>query len=174
MTAPDPIVSLPDYQAFAAGTDVDVRRLDGVIAAVRSYCGWHVAPAYVETFVVDGPGGTVLALPTLRLNDVTSITENDVVLTVADIEWSRDGTLRKGRWTTRYRGVTVVASHGYATVPADLVAVVLDAVSRAVSVPAGQVAEKFGPFEYGGSQGGVQFFEHELAVLDRYRLEPQP
>ena len=165
----EPLLPIDDYQAFAAGSEVDETRLAGVVGAIRDYCGWHIAPAVDETFTVDSEGGRVLQLRTLRLNSVTSVTENGTAVT--EFEWSQDGSLRRECWTDRYRGVVVVANHGYDIIPDSLKTVVLDAVSRAVSVPAGQQPEKIGPFEYGGSQGGVQFFAHETAVLDRYRLE---
>ena len=38
-----------------------------VSAAIRSYCGWHVAPIVEETMTLDYDGGGILTLPTLRL-----------------------------------------------------------------------------------------------------------
>jgi hypothetical protein len=170
MTAP--LLPYAAYQAFAAGTGVEDVRLAGVVSAIRDRCGWHIAPVIEETFILDGPDAELLQLKTLRLTEVASVKVDGVEVT--DFEWSQDGSLRRCYWTDRYRGVEVVASHGYATVPDSLKTVVLDAVSRAVAVPAGQVAEKMGPFEISASQGGVQFFEHELEVIDRYRLEATP
>lgn len=171
MTAP--LIPFSEYQEFASSTSVEQTRFDGVVAAIRSYCRWHITPLMSETFTVDGPAGRALSLPTLRLVSVESVTENG--MSIADVEWSQDGTLRKREaWTDRYRGVVVQATHGYAQAPEDLVSVLFDAVSRAVATPAGQVAETIGPFSFGASEGGVKFFSHELAILDRYRLPSLP
>lgn len=173
----EPLMPYNDFVAFAAGDNVDQTRFDGVIAAIRRYCGWHIAPLVEETFTVDGPGGTELMLPTLQLVAVESVVDNGQTLTDGtDFDWSEDGSLerRHGHWGRRKRGVVVRAQHGHDSAPADVVSVVLDAVSRAVSVPAGQQPEKMGPFEFGGSRGGVDFFESEKRTLDLYRLESRP
>ena len=173
----EPLMPYSDYVAFAAGTDVDQTRFDGAVAAIRNYCGWRIAPLVNETFTVDGPGGTELMLPTLQLVSVESVTDDGRALTDGvDFDWSEDGSLerRYGCWSSRKRGVVAQVQHGYAYAPADVVSVVLDAVSRAVAVPAGQQPEKMGPFEFGGSAGGVDFFESEKKILDHYRLESRP
>ena len=36
-------------------------------AAVRAYCGWHIAPSLSETLVLDGTGARAFILPTLHL-----------------------------------------------------------------------------------------------------------
>ena len=49
---------------------------DAVLAAaeaVRSYCGWHIAPAVEETVTLDGSGGRHLLLPSLHVTEVSEI-----------------------------------------------------------------------------------------------------
>ena len=136
MTAPAPLIDLEEYAEYVTGDALKETRLDGVIAAIRGYCGWHIAPAYDATFVVDGPGGRVLSLPTLRLNSVVSVTENGTELDADAFEWSHDGTLRRScNWTERYRGIVVVANSGFDKIPADLLAVVIDAFAQAKAIP---------------------------------------
>lgn len=173
----EPLMPYSDYVAFAAGTDVDRTRFDGVIANIRDYCGWRIAPLVTEEFTVNGSGGTELMLPTLMLASVISVVEEGRTLVDGvDFDWSEDGSLEKrfGCWTRRKRGVVAQVQHGYAYAPANIVSVVFEAVARSVAVPAGQQPEKMGPFEFGGSAGGVEFFASEKAVLDHYRLESAP
>ena len=176
MTAPAPLIDLEEYAEYVTGDALKETRLDGVIAAIRGYCGWHIAPAYDATFVVDGPGGRVLSLPTLRLNSVVSVTENGTELDADAFEWSHDGTLRRScNWTERYRGIVVVANSGFDKIPADLLAVVIDAFAQAKAIPLNEPPpEKMGPFEFGGSAGGVVFNASQQIILDRYRIPLAP
>lgn len=179
MTAPAPLVALEYFEQLVDGDELQQTRLDGVLAAIRGYCGWHIAPAYDATFVVDGPGGRVLSLPTLHLNSVASVTENGAAIADDAYEWSHDGTLRRScNWTSRYRGVVVVANHGYPQAPGDLLAVVLDAASRAMAVPVGEDAadepETVGPFSWGARGGSIEFTATERVVLDRFRVSYVP
>ncbi|WP_280393219.1 hypothetical protein [Nocardia wallacei] len=178
MTTP-PLLSFAQYEDLVDGTGLEELRLAAIVREVRDYCGWHIAPAVDETFTVDGSGGTVLQLPTLQLNSVTSVTECGVPLDADAYEWSVDGSLRHRWgpwWTNRYRGVVAVVNHGYATVPENIVSVVLDAASSAISTPVGETAEQpetMGPFTFGG-RGGVVLTTAQRRVLDRYKLPGLP
>ena len=182
MTAPvpPPLLGLEAFQALVAGTGLEEARLAGIVREIRDYCGWHIAPAVDETFTLDGSGGAVQQLPTLRLNSVASVTECGVVLPAYGYEWSQDGSLRKWScWTIRYRGVVVEANHGYATVPENIVSVILDAASSAMATPVGDAVlgdepEKMGPFEWGAVDRGVVLNAAQRRVLDRYRIPFRP
>lgn len=101
------------------------------LAAVRRYCGWHVAPEQSETVVVDGPGSPLLMLPTLHIVDLTTVTEDGVLIDTDYLTWSQDGRVRKRQiawwettgqlhgyfWTSAYQGVVVTMTHGYAEAP---------------------------------------------------------
>lgn len=151
-------------------------------ATVRSYCRWHIAPARVDDEVtVDGSGSPVLALPTLHLSGVTSITEDTVPVDAAGVQWSTAGYLyRPTPWTTKLRGVTATITHGYPEVPVEVQAVVLAVAARAVVSPDGVVRQSVGSVSVTFSQsgfnvaGGVALLDHETAVLDRYRLPVRP
>ncbi|MFD3431153.1 hypothetical protein [Nocardia fluminea] len=182
MTAPvPPLLDHAAFEALVTGTDLDELRLAGIVREIRDYCGWHIAPAVDEVFTVDGSGGTVQQLATLRLNSVASVTECGVVLPDYGYEWSQDGSLRKWScWTTRYRGVVVEANHGYENVPENIVSVILDAASSAISTAVGDDVvgdepEKMGPFEWGARpDGGVVLTAAQRRVLDHYRIPFRP
>lgn len=173
MTAsPEGLPSVVDDDTLTAyqGGDLAALRLQAAVSAVRDYCGWHISPVVEETFILDGSGGSEVSLPTLRLVDLISATNggNEV-----DPEWSADGTLRlTGRWTDRFRGVRVVAKHGFESVPS-LAALILDVADRATLGGSG-LREKVGPFEFGGTDSSAAFFESELEILNRYRLPKLP
>lgn len=167
------------------------------LAASRTYCGWHVTPERVDTVTVDGPGSVLLKLPTLRLVELTSVTENDIELDVTKLEWSPAGMVRKinhlshhgyyggreyhrnGGWTSRLGAITVAMKHGFDAAP-DFNAAVLAMVDRISEdfTPSSSIASRrvVGPFEFPvpGVSAGSAFTEVERAILDLYALEKSP
>lgn len=105
-------MSLPPlvYEAFS-----DDEALAAASERLRDHCGWHIAPVVTETITLDGPGGTLLLLPSLRVVDVHSVTNDGVAVT--DFEWSAKGWIR-GSWTSRARGIVVNLTHGFDDCPA--------------------------------------------------------
>lgn len=154
-----------------------VEVLAGASNAIRRYCGWHVAPVVEEEFVLDGPGGRVLALPTLRLVEVLAASDSGRALDAGTLEWSHDGTIR-GYWHDRFRGVRITARHGFESAP-EIKQMVLAACSRALSSPSGATREQAGALSVSwatvapGVSGGLALMGHELALLEGYRLEPR-
>lgn len=119
-------------------------------AAVRFYCGWHVAPVETTTVTLDGPGSRVLILPTLKLVEVTSIVEDEVEVDLDFVKWSVDGRVRKTRWspldeawfgprwgpywwTGEFQGITATFRHGFSDAPDFDKAVTMVAESIAAS-----------------------------------------
>lgn len=175
MTTPD-FVTVPDLEAYRAGDDEAIIRQTQ--AAIRRYCGWHIAPEITETIVLDGDGSRHLWLPSLHVTAVTAVTNGDTVLDVTDdLDWSETGfiELRCSRWTERPRRISVELTHGYEEIPADLVELAVSLAARAASSPsgaisehAGQVSLTFGTFN--GVAGGLALLAHEKELLSEYRL----
>jgi hypothetical protein len=124
-------------------------------------------------------------LPQRPVVDVSAVTDadgNDVLFV-----WDGGGFLPLSglgsplRWdvepfTTRAPWVDVTYSHGYETVPADIVAVVCQIVGRAFGRTADATAvtqESIAGYSYsiGGAaaQGPLGLMQNEREVLDRYR-----
>jgi len=151
--------------------------LDGATRAVRRYCGWHVAPEWRTTLTLDGPGGWLLALPTLRLADVHELTFEDQPMTLSDVEWSHNGEVRRldASWGYGYRVITADVTHGY-TLAADLAAVVVQVVANALASPLGATREQAGAMSVQwattapGVSGGLSLLQRDLALLNSYRL----
>lgn len=147
-------------------TGLDVADWEAAIAAIRGYCGWHVGPEFEETLVLDGPGQADLLLPTQRVVAVASV-KNDGT-TVVNPEWSASGIIRGG-WTTKFRGVEVVLTHGFETFPAELVAVAKALVANAGRGGVSSVVSGSHQVRYDAALSDA-----DLASLDRYRLVALP
>lgn len=153
-----------------------IRQLAAAVAAARRYCGWHVTPLLTaQTITLDGPGSPLLVLPTMNLTALTSVTEDGVAVTVADLMWSARGLIHKpyGQiWTDKLGGVSVVISHGYSAAE-DFESVIFSAIDRGAFSP-DREPKMIGPFQYpdAGAASDAIFTGNERAVLDRYRLEP--
>lgn len=197
MSAPIPLppfATVPQYEALTGATAPPgtADALAGASAAIRRYCGWHIAPVITASLTLDGPGTRILMLPTLRMVELTGITEYASGLGTAvydlipdvDLEWSINGTVRKrsgGWWTTALRGLLVDLDHGFAMEDvADLTQVVLNMVARAMSNPYGVTAQAVGGVSIssgpgpGGQVGGLVVFPEQAAQLETYRLERWP
>jgi hypothetical protein len=150
--------------------------LDAVSGEVTDYCGWHIAPVITEEVTVDGSGGHVQHLPTLKLLDLIAVAESGTVLDVAGVQWSEGGWMRRTcRWTCDLRGVEAEIEHGYAQTPPALVALICGAVARAIANPAGVVQERSGgesvTYSYADRGTRSLLADGELRILDRkYRI----
>ena len=157
---------------------VDAEAWAAASAAVRSYCGWHIAPSITETVTVDGSGGSVLLLPTLRLTNLADVVNDGQP--VSDPEWSVNGLVR-GKWTSKFRGITLTMTHGYDEPPPDVLVIVADmAKARALdvvgasTVQAGSFGITFGTNSHVAQAGAVGISRMQRSVLDRYKLPPRP
>lgn len=153
--------------------------IDGATAAIRRYCGWHIAPVIIEDLKFDGPGGSVLVLPTLRVQEVEKVVERGVLLEEdAHYEWSANGEIRRlarQSWTYRWRAIDVTLRHGFDSA-ADLTQIVQQVVANALASPMGATREQAGQVSVSwattapGVSGGLSLLERDLAILNTYRL----
>ena len=151
---------------------VDSDAWEAALAAVRAYCGWHVAPVITSTVTLDGPSGGLLMLPSLRVVNVGEVL-NDGAL-VDSPEWSEAGMIR-GRWTSKFRGVQVTFDHGYEDFPGEVVGVLIEAASRGVGGSfIGQVGQVRFSAGASGTPGSASFMLEQKSVLDRYTIPPRP
>ena len=157
------------------GVDEDAWR--GAIGAIRGYCGWHISPSITETLIVDGPGDSLLLLPTLRLTNLTALTIDGTPVALEDVQWSERGGVRGYRTSTaKWRGVSVEITHGYDEFPADLLA-----VARSMAAAGdGSIAKRYqsGPHSVDLTDqaiaGAFAIGPLQRNVLDRYRIPGRP
>lgn len=171
-----PIMSVADVDSYLSGDKQT--RLDQVTAAVRAYCGWHVAPSVSEPVTVLGDGGSVLVLPSLHVTAVSSVVDGDGD-PVEGWSWHAEGVLTGRTWTrdTKY---VVTLTHGHDEAP-DVAGVIAELVGARISYPSGQApsAVSLGSarVSFVGAGGApIRAFasEAQMAVLDRYKIPSRP
>ncbi|WP_374159082.1 hypothetical protein ACEWX3_07620 [Mycobacterium sp. G7A2] len=168
---------------LASSADETTRLLNTALNLARRYCGWHVTPVQTETVVMDGPGSTLLVLPTLQLESLTAIVEDGVTVDLDYVGHSPRGLLLKKpgyvgggngyRWSSAYSGISVTMTHGFEEAP-EWQSAVLSYVDR-TSLAIGSVGqrENVGPFSFSEkpAAAGSAFTDEERMLLDLYRLE---
>lgn len=109
---------------LSASDPETARALAAALARVRRFCGWHVTPVLEsDVITLDGSGNSWLALPTLKVVALNTITEQDrtglaVAVDPVNIQLSAEspGLIRKklGRaWTYGWSTIVVDFDHGY-------------------------------------------------------------
>lgn len=193
MTTYPPLATSSDYTSLIgplpAGVDVNQLCVDAS-ARVRAYCGWHIAPSVSEVFTVNGSGLFRQFLPTMFITDVASVTDSGVALDLTMVDWAAEGWLEwaqyspgyqrsygwPGLFSRRPRGVVASITHGYPTVPGEVVALVCSVVARQAASPSGVVREQAGAVSAQYSQvapnvsGGLTLLASEMVALDSYRI----
>lgn len=179
------LVTAAEFSAWTGGkiAETDPRvapLLDGASAGIRRYCGWHIAPVLEETLEGDGPGGTLLLLPTGRLLSVVSATNGGYSVDVSTVEFSRSGMLELsggGWWSSKLGGVSVRVQHGYDVADvADVQQVVKQVTANALSSPMGATREQAGQVSISwattapGVSGGLSLLERDFAVLAPFKI----
>lgn len=167
------------YTSGRLGKDADEtkRLLSAGLTAARRFCGWHVTGVREgDEVTVDGPGSPLLALPTLRLVELTGVVESGVALDVGmDLHVSSRGLVRKrsgARWSEHYGSITVTMNHGFADAD-DFNAAVLSFVDRASLAATGGRPNVIGPVQWPleALANGSAFSVVERSLLEQYRLE---
>lgn len=135
-------------------------RIPGAIAAasaaIRSFCGWHVAPALDCSITLDGEAGDVW-LPTCALNSVASATVDGSEVEVAG--HNRRGRVRLASKTCGLGNVTIDYNAGFdGGVAPDLVSVVAKRVVAEVALTTYGVASE--------TAGGVSISYSGTALSD--------
>lgn len=171
-----PLVAPQDFCAPAsADPDAVFRALEAASAAVRSWCGWHVAPTLRCSVETSGPG-RVIALPSLCLHGVSRVLELGAELRPGQFEWRADGLLRRcawREWPGAWRSVTVEFDSGLDGDAAAVVAqVVAQVAASSLAAPAGVAREQAGDVSVTYSQpSGICLLDRDIAMLAPYRLQ---
>lgn len=150
---------------------------DAAQAAIRLFCGWHVAPVLMETVRVDTDGSRVVHLPTMRLVSLVSVTVGGRAVDVDTVDWSESGLIRLPyKPPSRFGAVVVTMEHGFDDTT-HIAALVRNISERAEATPAGVTRKQIGDvsLSYGDAQnGGLRLFAGEKDQLAPYRLWGTP
>jgi hypothetical protein len=136
------VSQLPDVNDLADFQAKDPQQaLDAALAAVRSYCGWDIAPSQSATVTVWCLDGRTLNLPTLNLTAVASVVQDGVTVAPTGYTFESYGVIRAnyGACFSRLTRVTVAFTHGYAAMPDAAAAVVLSLAQRSLNDSRGLV-----------------------------------
>lgn len=127
-------MSLPFAEPADLSPD-DQDLIDYATAMVRLSCEWHIYPVVSATLGVDiyGVCPRRLYLPTLQLVSVVSVTLPDgTVLSPGDVSFDPVGWVERAdrqRWPSCGR-VRFAVTHGYAVIPAAVMAVTVSIAKR--------------------------------------------
>lgn len=151
--------------------------LDEAEAAVRAYCGWHIAPNRATTDTFRSHGGRVLLLKSLRVTAVATVTIDATLIESDRYDWYEHGSLVLkdpcGSWPC---GKVVVSySSGYAVAAiGDLHGVIRSIAGRGTPGTYVQVGQVRIATDQHGAPLGATATGAERAILDRYKLPPRP
>lgn len=140
--------------------------------AVRAYCGWPISRTQ-EIIEAYGEGSTVLTIPTLMLQGVTSITVDGTDLSAADYVWTVKGQIYRDAGWPRFSIATLDIDHGYDVIPDLLKLVTLDLAGKQIQNPEGLVSATVGEVSRTWSNSTTsaeKLTTLTQTLLDRYRV----
>ena len=172
----DTLLSVEDFRMLCpnlSATDEQVAMvLESVSAAIRAWCGWHVAPLTKCQYTGNG-SGKLLMLPAMGVQSVESfkVLGNDV-----PYEWHEDGMtrLKSGEFPTDWQSVTCDFTAGFTG--QDVGQAVAQIVSNAIVAAPGVSSEHAGNVSISynktgdGITGGVSLLARDYGLLAPYRL----
>jgi hypothetical protein len=173
------------------------RALAEATAAIRNYCNQYLELVEDEEITLDSAGGVRLFLPELPVIEVSEVVEDGETLTPDDdYKLGQWGILHRvnRRWVQGIQIVTITYSHGYETLPDDIIAIATRAAARGFqaglraaddeavvgvqSKSLGDFAVAYGSEQGGGGGEGVMgasaarmLLMSEKDILDKYRIK---
>lgn len=175
-----------DVEAYTKGvllaSDAEtLRALNSALTRCRNYCGWHVSPVKTDTVMLHGSGHRFIVLPTLKVDSLISIVENDVVIDVTTIDQytQEPGVLykRRGCWHGR---IEIVYSHGFAAAEAqdfrETVLSLIDQVTASIGTGRSgpMISKRVDDVDisWSGLPRAIDNAPMDKSVLDKYLLSP--
>jgi hypothetical protein len=110
------------------------RAISEATAAIKNYCHQEIERVANETITLDCLGGTKIFLPQIPVIGVASVVEDGTPLVVTDdYILGQHGIVHRvgDYWAVGIQIVAVTYTHGYATIPDDIVGVCTRAAARA-------------------------------------------
>lgn len=180
-----PLATPAQLENFTKGKlrAADLRVPDALAAvsrSIRNRAGWHITPLVTDhALVLDGPGGRVLALPSMHIKTIHTLDDDGALYLEEDLRVSRGTGLTTKRsgawWSSEYGAITVTMDHGH-DVAEDLVMMCMTLAARGLSSPMGATREQAGALSVNwgmttqGVAGGIVPSAGERTVMDYYTL----
>lgn len=141
----------------------------------RGAVGHPVDLVVDDEVTLDGTGRSSVLLPVWPTTAVQSVHLDGVLLAEGSgYAWSDAGVLRRAgcsTWPDRLRCLTVVYSHGWETVPGDVVEAVLDKAATLMAVPRGVASKAVGGQSVSyGVQAAIGVTDQWQRAVDRHRV----
>lgn len=162
-------------RTFAVGAETDraQQALDVATSIIQNYTRQRIERVAGETAILRRTYGTIALLPELPVEAVTSVTDDTGTLVVdTDYEVREGGVLRRLVGTWRY-DLTVVYTHGYATIPNDIKGVTLQ-LAESWHGHGGRDVESEALGTYRVFFAAADQWAGARTVLDRYRITKVP
>lgn len=121
-------VDISEYEAYQSC----LRAIKEATEVIKNYCQQEIERVS-ETITIDCAGGSKIYLPELPVSAVTKVIEDEVELTANDdYKLGQHGILYRvdGYWPAGIQNVVITYTHGYVTIPDDIVGVCARSASR--------------------------------------------
>lgn len=186
---PDDLLDSSDFASFKR-TQEDWF-LGAAGETIRDYCGWHIAPVFVQTGVAAKVGNAgIIMLPSLNVVSVEAVRCNGVAIpessyvvhTAGWIELAGAGPTGVGGFVSQWlnptplrrsqnRWVSVDFTHGFEDIPRAVAEVGFELTGRTLEKPAG-VAKSMqaGPNSFQFNEFGMVLSEDQEYRLNAYRV----
>lgn len=135
--------------------------------AVRTECGWHIAPVITQAARLRVEGDLIL-LPSLRVHEVLTVTTANGAA-VTGWQWEGDAVVRLPSHCRGLRVVDVTFRHGYSACPPALLPALAE---RAAAHTGGRIKQE----SLGGRSVSLEggYDPTTTAAMDRHRLHWRP
>ena len=162
--------------------------------AIRNDTHQQISRVSGESITIDCMGGSRIFLPELPVISVSAVVENDIELDSDEYKLGQHGILYRvnRNWSAGVQNVTITYTHGYATIPDDIVGVCVRSAARVyqaglkskefngalgvVSLALGDYSVSYGAEQGGGVGEGIMgvsaarvLLLSEKDILARYR-----
>lgn len=151
-----------------------------VSAAIRNYCGWHVAPEMTCTYQTQ-LDTKIIPLPAKLVTSITDVECDGTALDSSRYEWKRSGLLRIHERHPKYRGrwgaYVIDYTAGFSTAASPLAQIAVQVALNDLMVTPGVRNESVGQVSLSynqmteGVSGGIQLMDRDKDLLRQYRLQ---
>lgn len=165
-------------------SQLNVDYVQAAQAAVRAYCGWHVAPTLTETiYISQRHESDTCLLPSLRVLDIEAVEQlkpdQETWEPVTGYGWDEQGTLALTRHSSAHvfrhglRNIRVTLTHGWdlEDVP-DLAAIVESIAKRAATSPYGIASQSVNGASVSYQMAGGAPLSVPLLNIEKEQLAP--
>lgn len=174
------VISADDFNVFTGGamssTDDQINAtLRAVSAAIRNYCGWHVAPN-ARCYWRGDADGSLVQLPAMNVTSVHTVKVAGRTLDPAEYAWRKSGLIRLAKEPADDWGQLVEVDFEAGVDPGNLASIASQLATNALVAPAGVLSERAGDvsIQYNttasGVAGGIRLLASDKEMLDAFKL----